>query len=129
MRFLLLRLKDYYWEKLTFSKLRFFKSKNFIFEELQFKQISLIDCVTFYSFNFERNYGILKPKSSSFLLNKNITHFSLHTLLERRTLCLSLYKYGQLKVKLWCVGICQRKKRAFFVTFILSKEKFLTFVF
>ena len=43
-----------------------------------------------------------------------------HTVLERPTLCFSSYKNRKLKVKLWLVGAGERKKRAFFVPFILS---------
>ena len=41
-----------------------------------------------------------------------------------RTLCFSSYKNRKLKVKLWWVRARERKKRAFFVPFILSKEIF-----
>ena len=44
-----------------------------------------------------------------------------HTLLERWT----SYKNHQLKVKLWWVRACQRKKSAIFVTFILFEGFFL----
>ena len=47
-----------------------------------------------------------------------------HTALERRTLCFSSYKNCKLKVKLWWVGARERKKRAFFVPFILSESNF-----
>ena len=46
------------------------------------------------------------------------------TVLERRTLCFSSFKNRRLKVKLWWAGARERKKRAFFVPFILSEEKF-----
>ena len=46
------------------------------------------------------------------------------TVLERRTLCSSSYKNHKLKVKLWWAGFLERKKRAFFVPFILSKGNF-----
>ena len=46
------------------------------------------------------------------------------TILERRTLCSSSYKNHKLKVKLWWAGFLERKKRAFFVPFILSKGNF-----
>ena len=36
----------------------------------------------------------------------------------------SSHKNRELKVKLWWVGACERKKRAFFVTFILSEGNF-----
>ena len=45
-----------------------------------------------------------------------------HTVLERWTLHFSSYKKHKLKAKLWWVGTLERKKRAFFVLFILSKE-------
>ena len=47
-----------------------------------------------------------------------------HTVLERQTLCFSSYKNRKLKVKLWWVGARERKKRAFFVPFILSEGIF-----
>ena len=47
-----------------------------------------------------------------------------HTVLERRTLCLSSYKNHKLKVKLWWVGAHKRKKRAFFVPFFFSEGNF-----
>ena len=88
----------------------------------------------FYYFNFERNYDVLKSKSPCILLNKNINFNKNetdrkwkmpHTVLERRTLCFSSYKNRKLKVKLWWVGARERKKRAFFVPFILLEGKFL----
>ena len=45
----------------------------------------------------------------------------LPTLFERRTLCFNLSKNWKLKIKLWCVAARERKKSAFFLTFILSK--------
>ena len=47
-----------------------------------------------------------------------------HTGLERETLCFSSYKKGKLKVKLWWFVARERKKRAFYVPFILSKGNF-----
>ena len=49
----------------------------------------------------------------------------LYTLLERWTLCFSSYKNCKLKVKPWRVGAQERKKRAFFVRFILFERIFL----
>ena len=43
-------------------------------------------------------------------------------------MCFSSYKNRKLKVKLWWVGACERKKRAFFVPFVSSEGNFLTFV-
>ena len=48
-----------------------------------------------------------------------------HTVLERRTLCFSLYKNCKLKIKLWWVGARERKKRSFFVPFISFEGNFL----
>ena len=47
-----------------------------------------------------------------------------HTVLERRTFCFSSFKNCKLKVKLWWVRTRERKKRAFFVPFILSTWTF-----
>ena len=80
---------SYYWERLTFLKLRFFKFKNFVsrsvFGELQPTQISsnfITSCCNlkirglraklFNYFNFERNCDVIKSKSSCILLNRNI---------------------------------------------------------
>ena len=91
-----------------------------------------------YYFYSERNYDVLKSKSSCFLLNKNITLNKRRqnrnwkicvTLLGRWTMCFSSYKNYELKLKLWWVGARERKKSASFVTFILSKRNLLTFVF
>ena len=85
----------------------------------------------FYYFNFQRNY-LLKSMSPCILLNKN-TNFNTkrnrkwkipHTILERRTLCFSSHKNRKLKVKLWWVRACERKKRAFFLPFILCDGNF-----
>ena len=46
------------------------------------------------------------------------------TVLERRSLCFSSYKSRKLKTKLWWVGARKRKKRIFFVPFILSEWSF-----
>ena len=46
-----------------------------------------------------------------------------HTVLERQTLCFSSNKNRNLKVKLWWIGACERKKSAFFVMLILSEGK------
>ena len=47
-----------------------------------------------------------------------------HAVLERQTLCFSSYKNRKLKVKLWRAEARKRKKRAFFVLFILSEGNF-----
>ena len=83
-----------------------------------------------YYLPFERNYDVLKSNDLYILLNKNINfnrNWNIwHT--ERRTMCFSSYKDRKLKVKLWWVGACERKKTTFSVPLILS-EVFLTFVF
>ena len=90
-------------------------------------------CVWFYYFNFERNYDVLKLKSPYILLNKNIDFNKNETELKMEnpahsfretTISFSSYKNGKLKVELWWVGAPERKKRAFFVSFILSKGNF-----
>ena len=94
----------------------------------------------FYYFYFEKNYDVLKSKSPCFLLNKNINFKKTklnwkwkipHTVLERWTMSISSYKDWELKVKLWCVGARERKKGAFFITYVLFCRKgiFLAFVF
>ena len=52
-----------------------------------------------------------------------------HTILERRPLYFSSYKNRKLKVKLWLVWDCERKKRAFFVLFIFSEGNFFNICF
>ena len=80
---LIFTFKSYYWETLTFTKLRFSELKrapthtdiiefsNFL---LQLKnQRSVTRTVwLFYYFNFERNYDVLKPTSPRNLLNENV---------------------------------------------------------
>ena len=80
---LIFTFKSYYWETLTFTKLRFSELKrapthtdiiefsNFL---LQLKnQRSVTKTVwLFYYFNFERNYDVLKPTSPRNLLNENV---------------------------------------------------------
>ena len=48
-----------------------------------------------------------------------------HIVFDGRILCFSWYKNRKLKVKMWWVGACERKKRAFFVPLILSEGNFL----
>ena len=83
-----------------------------------------------YYFYFERNYDELKSKSLCFLLNKNInfnkneTGLKMEnpiTVLERWTMCFSLYKNCKLKIKLMSWS-SQKKKRINFtkIKFILS---------
>ena len=55
---------------------------------------------------------------------RNQTKKMPHTVLERRTLCFSWYKNHNLKAKLWRARARERKKRAFFVPFILSEGNF-----
>ena len=80
----------------------------------------------FYYCYFERNYDVLKSKGPCFLLSKNLKFNKNETewKVERWTMCFSLYKNCQLKVKLWWVGACGKKKSAFFVPFILLEGNF-----
>ena len=95
-------------------------------------------------FNFERNYYVLKLKSSCILSNKNINFNKnktirkwkiSHRVLERRTLCFSSYKNRKLKVKLWWVEARERKKVCLFCTVYFVQKKcfkhlcFISFVF
>ena len=83
-------------------------------------------------FNFGRNYDALKSKNPCILLNKNInfnkneTELKMEnlTVSQRQTLCFSLYENCKLKVKLWWVGACERKRRAFFALFLCPNEIF-----
>ena len=50
----------------------------------------------------------------------------LQTVLHRQTLCFSSYKNRKLKAKLFWAGARERKKRAFFVPFILSGRFFFS---
>ena len=87
----------------------------------------------FYYFNW--HFDILKSKSWCIFLNKNLNLHKIemernrkwkmpHTVFERRTSCFSSYKNRKLKVNLWQVGVRERKKRVFFVPFILSEDNF-----
>ena len=86
-----------------------------------------------YYFHSERNYDVWKSKSPCFLLNKNINLIKTkwnrkwkipQTVLKWWTMCFSLFKNCELKVKLWWAGARKIKKSAFFVVFILSEENF-----
>ena len=86
-----------------------------------------------YYFNFERNYDILKSKCPCILLNKN-TNFNkneakskmknpTHSFRETNLL-LQLIQESQIKSKTVMNWSSQKKKRAFFVPFILSEGSF-----
>ena len=84
----------------------------------------------FYYFYFERNYDDLKSKSPCFLLNKYIKFYKnqieskienpTHSFREMNHV-VQLIKNCGLKVKQRWVGPPERKKKAFFVMFILSR--------
>ena len=91
----------------------------------------------FYYFNFERDHEVSKSKSPCILLNKTInfnkneTESKMeipHTVSERRTLCYSSCNNRKIKGKLWWVGARKRKKRPFFVPFILFEGNLLRFM-
>ena len=46
---------------------------------------------------------------------------------ERQTLCFTLYKTRKLKVKLWRVGACERKKEGIFRTIYFAQMKCLSY--
>ena len=76
-------------------------------------------------FNFERSYDILKSKSPCILLKKYINFYENETGLKMENpLCWSSCKNRKLEIKLWWVGACERKRRAFFVPVILSEGSF-----
>ena len=82
----------------------------------------------FYCFNFERIYEVLKSKGSNknISFNKNETEWKIsHTIFERQILYFSSYKNHKLKVKLWWIGVPERKMSAFFVPFILFTVYYL----
>ena len=47
-----------------------------------------------------------------------------HIFLERQNLCLSSYKNRKLKIKLWWVGACERKKKGVFCNAYFVWRKF-----
>ena len=95
-------------------------------------------CDFFYYFNFEMNYDVLESKSSWILFNKNIdfnkneTESKMENPIHRfrqKNLLLQLISQSQIRSKTVMSWTPQKKKREFFVPFILSEENFLTFVF
>ena len=77
-------------------------------------------------FNFKRNHNVLNSKSPC--INKNKSELKIEppppTVLEWQTLYFSSCKNCKVKVKLPWVGSRERKKKTFFVPFILSKGNF-----
>ena len=89
----------------------------------------------FYCLNSERNYDVLKSKTPSFLLNKNInfnkngSESKLENPIQsfRETiLSFSSYKVCELEVRLRWVVTRERRKRAFFVSLILPEGIFFS---
>ena len=89
----------------------------------------------FFCFNFERNYGVWNPKSPCILLNKNINVNKNETepktenpsySFRQTNLCFNSRRNQRtkIKVRLWWCGAYKRKKRAFFVRFILPEGSF-----
>ena len=85
--------------------------------------------VDFLFFHFERNYDVSKSKGPWFLLNKNM-NFNKNQKESKMNnpahSCREINRALQLelKVKLWWVGSRERKKSAFFVTFISFEGNF-----
>ena len=92
----------------------------------------------FYYFKIELSYGVLKSKSPCILLNKN-TKFDKNeteSKMENPThsfrqtnLVLQLIEESRIKSKTLMSWNRERKNKAFFVPFILSKRNFLISVF
>ena len=122
----------------------YFKFTSVLFYLMFFTSVKGIDrsevweqnCVwLFYYFNFERNYDVLMSKSSCIFLNKNITFNKNETESKMqnsthgfRETSFTSCKNRKLKVKLWSVGACKRKKRAFFCTAYFVRRKILMYV-
>ena len=129
---------------MTFPKLRFSKFKKFIFRsvfrELQLTQISLnfktsrcnleifwsssktvcdLSVILILKRRSKKSNSPCILLSKNIIFNKNETESKIaNMVLERRTLRFTSFKNRKLKVKLWWVGVCDRKKKAFFVQFI-----------
>ena len=130
-------------------KLRFYNSKKLvpwsIFGELQFTKILMSfktscsnlkikglgakQCEAFLLVCLWKELWRFKVKESVHFVEKKYTLTKTkrnrpeipHTVLERQNWCFSSYKNHKLRLKLWWVGVRERKKRAFVVPFILSK--------
>ena len=80
------------------------------------------------SLNFKTSCCNLKIRGLCILLNKYVNFnktkrdrkWEYNSLLERRTMCFSSYKNCELKIRLWWVASCERKKITFFEMFIFS---------
>ena len=125
--------KNWHSQNMDFLSLKKLLNFSYCWKSEVWKQ----NCMQLFYFSFEKNY-VLKSRSPCILLNKNVNFNQNkqnrkwkipHSVLERRSLCLSICKNHKFKVKLWWVGACERKKRAIFVPFILSKVIFLALVF
>ena len=87
----------------------------------------LKEIMTFYS---ERFHAFCWPKIQTLIKTKRNRKWKiLHTLFERRILCLSSYKNRELKVKVWSAGARERKMDAFFLMFINSEGNFFNICF
>ena len=86
----------------------------------------------FYCFKFKRNYDVIKSKIPCILSNKNTNFHKNETKLKMKnptrsfweTCYFSSYKNDKLKVKLWWAWTREKKKKTFFVPFILSEGNF-----
>ena len=135
-------VKSYYWEKVTYSKLRCSKFKKFVSRlvlgELQLTQISLnfkISCF-FLLLNFEMNYDIFKVKESMLFVEQN--RYTLIKTRRNRKWKIPLihlerwgftsYKNRELKVKLQGVRAREIKKECISYKAYFVRRIFLTFV-
>ena len=129
----------------TFSKLWFSGFKTFanksVFGELCMTQISLNFKTSWSGSKTVRDFSIIlilkeimtfqSQRVHAFcwtkiLKTKRCRKWKIpHTVLARQTLCFTSYKNRKLKIKLRWVGARKRKKRGFFVPFIVSEGNFL----
>ena len=116
-----------YWAKLTFSKLRFFKFKIFVFSSVfgafQLTQISL----NFYSwFNLKSTFFLLNIKANFNKKTESETENPTHGFRET-ILVLHLIQESQNQIQ-WWVG-ARKRKSALFLKSFCHKEILVAFVF
>ena len=103
------------------------------FGELQLTKMLLNFKASCCNLKIRKNYDVLKWKSPCILFNRNVdfnkneTESKMenptHSLRETNLVLQSIYE-SKFKVKLWCVGQWERRKRVYFALFILSEGIF-----
>ena len=141
-------LKIYYWKTWRSQYFDFLSSQNlspvrFWGDTIEFQNFLLLlksqksrtktVCDFSITLNLKRSSDVLMSKSWCNLLNKKINFHKNETELKMENFTHRFRKTNhvlhliwklQHKVKLWWVGTLERKKRAFFVPFILSEGNF-----